>query len=371
MTGGSERPPAGRAAAEQRAEAEAFLRSFQAEAGGPDESRIEQVARQLDHDGHYTQTLDELRYGARVAWRNALDCIGRPHWRRLELLDARAVGTTDEMCEACFRHLAKATNGGNIQLVITVFPARRPGRRGFRIWNPQLIRYAGHRQPDGSVVGDRETVAQTEFVKSLGWTGSGGPFDVLPLTLQADDGPIRCYEIPHDLVLEVPIAHPDHPRLAELGLRWYAHPAICNQRMQVGGLSYTAAPFSGWYTVAEIAVRALGDRRRFDLLPRVAAALGLDTASDRLLWKDQAMVELMVAVLHSYDRAGVTIVDHHFAAASFVRHEERERRCGREVHGRWNRLIPASVPSTTEVFHRTYSEEVVLPNFFPQPLLPD
>lgn len=45
---------------------------------------------------------------------------------------------------------------------ITIFPPRAPGRGDFRIWNPQLIRYAGYRQPDGSVRGDPANVDITE-----------------------------------------------------------------------------------------------------------------------------------------------------------------------------------------------------------------
>ena len=45
---------------------------------------------------------------------------------------------------------------------ITIFPQRAPGRGDFRIWNTQLIRYAGYRQPDGSVLGDPANVDITE-----------------------------------------------------------------------------------------------------------------------------------------------------------------------------------------------------------------
>lgn len=38
--------------------------------------------------------------------------------------------------------------------MITVFPQRIPGRDDFRVWNSQLISFAGYLQPDGSVIGD-------------------------------------------------------------------------------------------------------------------------------------------------------------------------------------------------------------------------
>lgn len=43
-----------------------------------------------------------------------------------------------------------------------MFPQRAPGRGDFRIWNSQLVRYAGYRQQDGSVRGDPANVEITE-----------------------------------------------------------------------------------------------------------------------------------------------------------------------------------------------------------------
>ena len=43
----------------------------------------------------------------------------------------------------------------------------------------------------------------------------------------------------------------------------------------------------------------------------VADALGYKTNGSDNLWKDRANVELTSAVLDSYKKAGVTIVDHH------------------------------------------------------------
>lgn len=49
-----------------------------------------------------------------------------------------------------------------VSSAITVFPQRAPGRGDFRIWNSQLVRYAGYRQQDGSVRGDPANVEITE-----------------------------------------------------------------------------------------------------------------------------------------------------------------------------------------------------------------
>lgn len=66
------------------------------------------------------------------------------------------------MFEALKIHLEYATNGGNLRSVITVFPQRKEPNKDFRVWNAQLIRYAGYAQPDGTVIGDPANVDFTE-----------------------------------------------------------------------------------------------------------------------------------------------------------------------------------------------------------------
>ena len=45
---------------------------------------------------------------------------------------------------------------------ITIFPQRTDGKHDFRVWNSQLIHYAGYKQPDGSILGDPANVEFTE-----------------------------------------------------------------------------------------------------------------------------------------------------------------------------------------------------------------
>lgn len=45
---------------------------------------------------------------------------------------------------------------------ITIFPQRTDGKHDFRVWNSQLIRYAGYKQPDGKILGDPANVEFTE-----------------------------------------------------------------------------------------------------------------------------------------------------------------------------------------------------------------
>ncbi|MGG1550340.1 nitric oxide synthase oxygenase [Paenibacillus ferrarius] len=333
------------------------------------EARIAEIAKDIAHNGTYVHTSEELVHGAKMAWRNSNRCIGRLFWDTLKVHDARHVRTEEEMAEALLRHIETATNRGKIRPIITVFPAagaeRAEGPVGpFRIWNEQLLRYAGYAMEDGTVVGDPASVALTRQCQALGWQGAGTPFDVLPLLVQIGDRTPRLFEIPPELVLEVPITHPDLAAVDALGLRWYAVPIVSSMRLEIGGLSYTAAPFNGWYMGTEIGARNFADEARYNVLPRLAAAMGLDTRRDATLWKDRALVELNVAVLHSFQAAGVAIVDHHTAAKQFGRFEDNEAKSGRAVTGDWTWLIPPLSPATTHIFHQHYTNEVKLPNFF-------
>ncbi|XP_021237874.1 nitric oxide synthase, endothelial-like [Numida meleagris] len=100
------------------------------------------------------------------------------------------------------------TSPGAHRSAITIFPQRVPGRGDFRIWNTQLIRYAGYRQQDGSVLGDPANVDITELCVHYGWSPGSGRFDVLPLLLQAPDEAPELFPLPPELVLEVPLTHP-------------------------------------------------------------------------------------------------------------------------------------------------------------------
>ncbi|MBL2225362.1 nitric oxide synthase, partial [Klebsiella pneumoniae] len=82
------------------------------------------------------------------------------------------------------------------------------------------------------------------------------------------------------------------------------------------------------------------------------------------LWKDKALVELNVAVLHSFKKQGVSIVDHHTAAQQFQQFEKQEAACGRVVTGNWVWLIPPLSPATTHIYHKPYPNEILKPNFF-------
>ena len=77
-------------------------------------------------------------------------------------------------------HLRAATNGGRIRSHISVFAPDTPHRPGPRIWNQQVICYAGYRTAAGGIIGDPANVALTDLAASLGWEGHSGAFDIRP-----------------------------------------------------------------------------------------------------------------------------------------------------------------------------------------------
>jgi nitric-oxide synthase len=348
------------------AEAEAFVRTVHDELPelGPAAARVADVRREIERTGTYVHTADELTHGARLAWRNASRCIGRLYWRSLVVRDRREVTGAAEMAAECVEHLRTATNGGRIRPVVTIFPPAAPDGTGPRILGDQLIRYAGYAFAKGAVVGDPSQVEATQRARALGWPGGPGtPFDVLPLVVQPAGGHPQLFELPTDAVLEVPITHPDLPWFADLGLWWHAVPAIARMPLEIGGVVYTAAPFNGWYLGTEIGARNLADTDRYDLLPEVAERMGLDTSSHRTMWKDRALVELNVAVLHSFDAAGVTLADHHTESERFLTHLAREEAAGRTCPADWSWIVPPISGGATPVFHRYYDEAVLTPRF--------
>ena len=350
--------------------AETFLRLLQKEKGAPHPSsqRLRKVSGEIKKTGTYSLTLPELRYGCRLAWRNSVRCIGRFFWTKLDVLDARRAATEEEIYEACLHHLRHATHQGAIRSTVTVFAPANSKGHGPRIWNYQLSRYAGYRNRKKQVLGDPAEADFTDLCIQLGWKPpkKRTAFDLLPLIISLPGKPPRLFPPPHAFTKEVPIRHPDSPFLNSLGLRWYAVPVVSNMQLTIGGLNFPAAPFSGWYMETEIATRNFGDEDRYNLLPEIARRLRLDTSRSSTLWKDRALVELNRAVLDSFTKAGVRIIDHHSAGASHLRFEKEEAKTGRQVNGRWDWLIPPLSGSLSRLWNRTYNPTEYSPNFLPQ-----
>ncbi|MFT3989954.1 MAG: nitric oxide synthase oxygenase [Luteolibacter sp.] len=305
---------------------------------------------------------------AKEAWRNSSRCIGRLTWNSLELLDVRAAETSDEIFEACVEHLRYATNAGAIRSVISVFSEADPGEKGIRIWNRQLIRYAGYTTKTGSILGDPEQAGLTAKLLEMRWKPPAvpTPFDVLPLVIEQPGKRPRIYSLPGDAILEVPLVHPNFDWFEDLKLKWHAIPVISDMAMTSEKHHFTAAPFNGYYMSTEIASRNFGDERRYNMLPVIAEKMGLNRQCRQTLWKDRAVVELNTAVIHSYQKSGVSLIDHHTASSHFMQHLKNEECAGRKVPADWSWIVPPLSGSTCPVFHRYYDGPQPGPMFVEQ-----
>jgi nitric-oxide synthase len=313
------------------------------------------------------EEISSLDKSAKEAWRNSVRCIGRRLWAGLNVIDARSLIDPDEIFEALMTHLKKATNGGKIIPVMTVFQEWHLDQPEIRIWNHQLLRYAGYKTPDRKVIGDPMNVELTNLALSLGWRppAERSRFDLLPIIIQAGEK-LRYYELPKHEVFEVQIRHPKHPFLEKMNLRWYAVPVVSDMIFATGSSLYPCAPFSGHYLGTEIGARNLADSNRYNLLPEIATKLGLDMTTPRSLWKDHALVVLNEAVLSSFDNEGVRIADHHGVSDEFLKFCKQEAKAGREARAEWSWIVPPISGSATSVFHRNYKQEAVYPNFLLQ-----
>ncbi|XP_006008471.1 nitric oxide synthase, brain [Latimeria chalumnae] len=329
--------------------------------------RLEEVTKEIETTGTYQLKDTELSYGAKHAWRNAARCVGRIQWSKLQVFDARDCTTAHGMFNYICNHIKYATNKGNLRSAITIFPQRTDSKHDFRIWNSQLIRYAGYKQPDGSILGDPASVEITQICMQQGWKAPKGRFDILPLLLQANGNDPELFEIPADMILEVPIRHPKYEWFKDMNLKWYGLPAVSNMLLEIGGLEFPCCPFSGWYMGTEIGVRDYCDNSRYNILEDVAKRMGLDMRKTSSLWKDQALVEVNIAVLYSFQYDKVTIVDHHSATESFMKHMENEYRYRGGCPADWVWIVPPMSGSITPVFHQEMLNYQLTPSFEYQP----
>lgn len=355
---------------ERREEALAFLEDFARETLQPAaeaKARRKAVLSALRASDHYDHTAEELAFGARVAWRNHARCIGRLFWKSLEVCDCRGIDTPAQVAGHVFGHMAEAFGGGRIRSRISIFAPARPGQVPVTIESAQVIQYAGYLDEHGSVIGDAQNLELTRIVTALGWRprSEPQPWDVLPLLVRAADGRRHIFDVPQDLTHEVEIKHSRYPGIDRLKLRWYAVPCVSNMHLTIGGIDYPCAPFNGHYMATEIASRDFADRKRYNLLPRVAEAMGLQ-ASDETdpLWRDRALTELNFAVLESYRAAGIDMIDHHSASAQFMEFVKREQREGRTVSGDWSWIVPPQASAGCPVFHLGMKDLNAVPNFF-------
>ena len=174
------------------------------------QNRLAEIKHSIDSTGTYQHTFDELEYGAQLAWRHSNKCIGRLFWKSLKVIDKRGLSSAQKITQACIKHLEQAYNGGSIQPTITIFKAQQPEQSGITIFNHQLIRYAGFKQADGSVIGDPDSVKFTEVARSLGWQPTKeSSFQVLPIAIKVPGQKLELTTIPDESIHEVKLFHPN------------------------------------------------------------------------------------------------------------------------------------------------------------------
>lgn len=355
-------------------EAEEFFKAVASELQWNDsrlENRLWEVNMEIAATGTYVHTSEELEIGARLAWRNSAKCIGRIAWNTLVVRDCRHISRPEAIFKEVEEHLRVATCGTNIQSVMTVFRPRAPRETwGLRFWSSQFVRYAGYKLPDGEshaeanrdgILGDPANLEFTEYLVKQGlWTPpeTKSAFDVLPIVLKIP-GTHRpyVYQLPEQWVQEVKIEHPKCAAIKELNLRWTAVPAISNFAMNLGGVMYNCCPFNGWFVSIEI-VRNLMER--YHVEERWAKAMQLDPQERMLEMRVQH--EVQVAVLHSFAKAGFSMVDPCAVGKSFLVHTKREREQGRECPAQWS-WIGGLVGPTNATWHHEMRDFFVAPQY--------
>ena len=357
-------------------EARDWLEMFYAETSGGQrpalERRWSEITAEIASTGSYTHSPAELRWGARVSWRQSVRCVGRARWQSLVVRDARSARSIAAVAAELVEHLRFATNAGRIRSTITVFAADDAVGPRVRVANDQLIRYAGHRRADGTILGDPRYAGFSDLLRRYGWTPPSPPtaFDVLPWLVETRGSRPQVVPVPAEVVLEVPISHPTLPWFTELGLRWHAVPVISNMRLRIGGVDHSCAPFNGFYLVDEIATRNFGDRDRYNQLPTIATRMGVDPTTDSF-WQLRAAVELNTAVLHSFCAAGVSIAEPVAESNLFAEFARREEAAGRPVYGDWSWINGHLAGTFGAAWHRYYDPAEPNPNYWLDPLARD
>lgn len=236
---------------------------------------------------------------------------------------------------------------------MSVFRPKKPNEPwGIKFWSDQLVRYACYTLEDGTTMGDIANKTLTKYLieKKL-WVPPEPrtQHDVLPVVFKIPgrDEPI-VHQFDDKYVDEAEIVHPDYPEIAQLGHKWAAVPAINVFNMNLGGVEYGCMPFNGWFCSIEI-VRNIMERYE-GANEKWAAALGIDTKNHRM-WKARVAHEIDVAVLHSFDKAGYTIVDPETVGEQFMAHCKRERESGRECPAQWSWIGGLTGP-TNKTWHK-------------------
>uniref|UniRef100_A0A2C9K406 nitric-oxide synthase (NADPH) n=1 Tax=Biomphalaria glabrata TaxID=6526 RepID=A0A2C9K406_BIOGL len=324
-------------------------------------ARAQEVQLSIKKSGTYDLTRYELIFGAKMAWRNAHRCIGRINWAKLQVFDARGCTTPKEMFEVLCQHIRYSTNNGNIRCAMTVFYQHIDKREDYRIWNSYLISYAAYILEDGTLMGDPKNLEFTEECVKLGWQPTFGNFDLLPIVVSVPGHDPAWFPLPEDLVLQVMITHPEFRWFSDLELQWFALPVLGGLKLDCGGLNFTACAFSGWHLGTQVASRCFCDHNRYNIIPLVASKMSFSKMP--LLALDRVVLEVNIAVLYSFLKANVTIVDHHGASNAFLYHLDNEYKVRGGCPAHWPSIVPPLTSSLLGVFHQEMLMYWLKPSF--------
>ena len=140
--------------------------------------------------------------------------------------------------------------------------------------------------------------------------------------------------------MRVAIEHPTNDAITDMQLQWFGLPGVSGMMLECGGLQFTGAPFAGWYQGTEVASRDFLDEQRYNLLQPLGEAMGMDMSSNTTLWKDEVALELNKAVLHSYKKVGISIIDHFTQADQFIDHLREETKVRGGCPADWVWIVP-------------------------------
>jgi nitric-oxide synthase len=105
------------------------------------------------------------------------------------------------------------------------------------------------------------------------------------------------------------------------------------------------------------------DANRYNQLRNLAEAIGLNWRAPAWQWKDTVAAELNVAVMHSYAKKGVTIVDQHNASDQFMQHIQNEYQQRGGCPADWVWITPPMSGSLTKVFHQEMVNYKLKPSY--------
>jgi len=96
---------------------------------------------------------------------------------------------------------------------------------------------------------------------------------------------------------------------------------------------YQTCPVNGWYAATEIG-RDILDKQRYDMAHAVSIACNIPRTT-LAIWKDGIQLQVHKAILHSFAKRSISIIDHHSASNSFQEFFQEEVKARGKCPGDW------------------------------------